>query len=141
MIWIGWKWPNLWFRIGAAVGTLALVANWLQGRETRLSVTARELTARGNCGRLLRTDLVVPVGDIKSVEYFIGEEGESGLYLLRQWSRACLLPGLNDVEAHGIVDAILRKFPHIGGDQNANSLLFGERSDPLTLGLNVKDHR
>jgi hypothetical protein len=142
VVWTGWKWPNLWFRIGAAFGILALLANWLQGRETQLSVTAWEVAARGNIGRLFRTDLVVPVADINSVEYFVGDEGKPpGLYVMQRWARTCLLPGLNEAEANGIVDAILRKFPEIGGDQNPNSLLFGERTEPLTLGLNAKNHR
>ena len=139
---IAWKWQNLWAWIAGGAGILALVASWLQGRETQLSVTKRGLIATGNLGRLVRTKLTVDAADVKSLEYFAGDEGDlGGLFVIKGWTRICLLPGLSETEANRIVGAIIAKFPEIGGDSEPHSLLYGERSDPVTLGLSAKSHR
>lgn len=141
LVWAGWKWPNFWLRIGAGAGVLALIANWLQGRETHLSVTKRELSATGNLGRPVRTELTLGAAEVKSLEYFVGDEGEpSGLFAMTRWTRVCLLPCVSEAEANGIVGAIVRKFPQIGGDPDPHSLLFGETSEPVILGLDGRNN-
>lgn len=145
VLWWFWRTGNLWLRIIAGVAAaftmLAAAANRIQGGETKLRVTSNELVAEGNLGRLFSTHENVPVGDLSSIRYEGGGDGEIfGLYARRGWRSTLLLPYLSVAQANEIADTIGRKFPGIPAEQNSPASLsdlmfFGSGDQTTTLGL------
>lgn len=136
-LFMAWKANNYIFLAFGAIGAAWLLSHWLQGRETELRVTSKELVATGNLGRMFSTEVRVAALDVVSLGWDSPGEGDNrGLYLKRGWGRVCVLPGLNREQAADVVYAIYRKFPEIGMEEyNSGSFLFGTNSGLTTLGL------
>jgi hypothetical protein len=82
---IAWKSPNLLWRWLVALGALWPIVDWLQGHRTQLRVSAQEVNASGNVGRVVRTTISIPVAGVQSIEYAAGGEDEApGLYAIRK---------------------------------------------------------
>lgn len=127
---------NLLWRSLLAFGTLWPIADWLQGHQTKLLVSAQDISARGNLGRLVRTTISEVTADLRSIEYAAGENETPGLYALRRWGgRTLLVPDLDEAACRDIVSRITDRFPEIGADRDPGSLLYSESSDPIVLGL------
>jgi hypothetical protein len=120
-----------------ALGVLWPIAEWLQGHHTQLRVSAQEVNASGNVGRLARTTVSIPVADVQSIEYAAGgEDGAPGLYAIRKCGGCTLLvPNLDELICREIANRIATRFTEIGADREPGSLLHSERSDPIVLGL------
>lgn len=140
---IAWKSPNLLWRWLFALAALWPIADWLQGHHTHLRVSAHEVNASGNVGRLVRTTISIPVALVQSIEYAAGGEDEApGLYAIRKWGgRTLLVPNLDELICREIVDRITTRFPEIGADREPGSLLYSERSNPIVLGLSDTPRR
>lgn len=140
---IAWKSSNLLWRSLTALGALYPIADWLQGHRTELRVSAEEINAHGNVGRLVRTSTSIPAAAVQSIEYAAGSEDESpGLYAIRKWGgHTLLVPNLDEVVCHEVADRIAARFPEIGADREAGSLLYSGRSNPIVLGLSDTSRR
>jgi hypothetical protein len=133
---LAWRSSNLLLRSLLAVGALWPIADWLQGHQTEVRVSAHDISARGNLGRLVRTTISVVTADVRSIEYAAGEDETPGLYAIRRWGgRTLLVPNLDEAVCHDIVSRITDRFPEIGADRDSGSLLYSERNDPIVLGL------
>ena len=125
--------------IGCSYRDNVLGTYYLNGPVTKLFVSQNQLIARGNLNRTFTNEVKVPASEVKSLGYSMGpgEDSPSGLYADCGWlKQTCLLPGLNKQQANTIADAIRRKFPDLErGDKSPNSLIFGEKSGVVTLGL------
>jgi hypothetical protein len=120
--------PGLLF--GLAVAASAVVAavaiGWAVTCQpiytTTLIVTTQSFTAEGDGLGLGWTAIggsgvvVVPVAEIKKVEYQSGGESDPcGLYLNCGFLKnRCVLPGLNPQHTRIVTDAILHRFPELG---------------------------
>lgn len=139
---LAWKSPSLLWRCLFALGALWPIADWLQGQETQLRVSAQQLTASGNIGRLARSTISVPAARVRSIEYFAGDDGEhSGLYAMRKWGRICLVPDLDEPDCREVASRIAARFPEIGADHDPNSLLYADRNNLTVLGLTDSSRR
>jgi hypothetical protein len=134
---LGWsRLPLVFFAFGL-VGLASVVVNWMRGGKAELRVTASELVATGNLESMFATEIRVPASDVTSLEWNSeGESGPGGLCVKRGWTVICVLPGLDEDQANGIAEAILKRFPAIGGiDRSPASFLFGSDGGLITLGL------
>ena len=122
-------------------GGAAVVANWVQGPTTRLSVTQNQIIANGNLEETFDTEIKILTSEVKSIDYVPGGEHESsGLCVRHGWSRTCVLPGINCEQAVSVRDSIAEKFPEINVyDRSPASLLHGDASGVTTLGLSETD--
>jgi len=136
--WFFWRIGTPWLRIisgvAAAVTAFSYVANWIQGRETKLRVTSEELAAKGNLSRIFTTNFQVAAADLSSIRYDDGGDGGfAGLYVWRGWTCTCVLPGVSREQADSIVDAIARRFPDLPTERSKGKGWLGDK--PIELGL------
>jgi hypothetical protein len=135
-----WQWSRyhlIFWAIGGTVATASAVANWARGSRTELVVTADELLARGNTGRLFSSEITIRTADVTAMQYQVGDEGApSGLYVRHGWRNTCLVRGISEDQTNQILDEISRRFPNIRtGDSDPSSLLFGSSADLTRLNL------
>lgn len=141
VIWMFWKMNTSFSRLIAAVvcvsAAASAIATWIQGGSTKLRITSDELFAEGNLNKMFSTEVRIPVSEIESLGYNVGDEGEpSGLYVRHGWSHTCVLPGLEGDQASSVTTAIFDKFPEIAPeDTSPGSPLYGTQSELTTLGL------
>jgi hypothetical protein len=114
------------------------IANWLQGKQASLRITADKLIARGNLARIFTTEIVIAANEVSSLKWDSGgEDGTPGLYAKREWGSTLLLPYIDEAQAATIRDVTARRFPEIQiGDDHVASFLYGNESGITTLGLN-----
>ncbi len=127
-----WRAGQVIFAAIAMLSTSAyFVANWIHGPATRLRVTKDELTTQGNLNKLFRTELRVSTSGINSLRWDSGgENGTSGLYVIRGWGMTLVLPGINKEQAEAIRDKIAARFPDFPVSDR-----FRKESGLITLGL------
>lgn len=135
-----WQWSRfhtIFWLIGGLVGTATVFANWTRGGRTELIVTAGELLARGNVGRMFSSEISIKTADVTAMQYQVGGEGApSGLYVRHGWQNTCLVDGISEDQTNQILDEIFRRLPNVPtGDRNPASLLFGPSSDLTRLNL------
>lgn len=135
-----WQWNrfhSIFWLICGLGGTAMIFANWARGGRTELVVTADELLARGNTGRVLSSEVTIKTTDVTAMQYQVGDEGApTGLYVRHGWRNTCLVRGISEEQTNQILDEIFRHFPNISaGDGNPSSLLFGPSSDLTRLNL------
>jgi hypothetical protein len=69
-----------------------------------------------------------------------GEDEPTGLYAKRQSSRICLLEGLDKDQGEDIAQRIFTRFPFVPmADDDGPPSIFGQGSDPISLGLSKRD--
>lgn len=144
-----WSSGNLWLRViagvAAATTVAALIANRVQGSETRLRITSDEVVAEGNLGRFFSTRERIAVSDVSSIRYDDGGDGGiSGLYARQRWRSTLLLPWLTVDQTNVTIDVIRRKFPHIPAERHSpfsisDLPIFDHRDEITTLGLSDSD--
>ena len=135
-----WEWSrfhSIFWAIAGTFATASVVANWARGSRTELVVTADQLLARGNIGRLFSSETTIRTADVTAMRYQVGGEGApSGLYVGHGWRSTCLVPEISEDQTNQILDEIFRRFPNIAtGDSNPSSLLFGPSCDLTKLNL------
>lgn len=125
-----------WFACGV-IGLGSIIADWLHGNVTQLTVTSRELTVRGNVAKTFDDSILFSAQGLSSLTYYDGgEDDPSGLYAFSGISRTCLISGLNEQQSMEIALLIYKRFPDLeSGDTNSGSLLFGDRGELTSLGL------
>jgi hypothetical protein len=137
VLWMFWRTHSLLahaIAIFAGVSTAAyLIANFLQGKETKLRVTSDEILAEGNLGKFFTTTIRIPASEVASLRYFQDAEGNSrGVQVNSKY----VLPGVSKEQGESVIRAITRKFPDTyAEDEGIGSFLFGVDSGITTLGL------
>jgi len=145
-----WSIGSLWPRIIAAFAGLSfaasLIANRVQGGKSILRVTVDGLVADGNLRRPFSTHEEVGAGELSSIRYFLGGDGEiSGLAAQLSWRSVVLLPHISTDQANAIMETINRKFSSMPIEHySALSLsdvlpLFGRGDQVTKLGLSGSD--
>ena len=138
---IGSLYPRILAVFAGVASAAAWIANRMQGGETTLRVTYDGLVADGNLGHLFSTHEGVGVGELSSIRYLVGGDGEvSGLSARLDWRTVMLLPHISADQANLIIDKIRHKFPGIPAEPYApfsmsDLSIFDRGSDITTLGL------
>lgn len=132
--WINKTW---WMLVFPAIAIVYLIANRSHIPPTRLSVTKDCLTASANLIPNSTNVIRIAAWELLSLGYFTGDEGEpSGLYAYLNKTKICLLPSLDRTAVTTITDVIRQKYPLLeNGDPSKASILHGDESGMLTLGL------
>ena len=126
----------------AGIGIIGIVINWIQGRETVLLVNERGIVARGNLDSWFRKELTLSSGEITSMGWSAGGEGDSGgVYVRRGYLQSWVLPGASEEHGRTVISAIEDRFPDFPVAERVASLLFGNDSGITTLALSKQDNK
>ena len=141
LLFFAWRQNSVILTGFAALAILWVVINWIQGRETVLLVNAHGIIARGNLGSWCGRELNLSSGEITSIGWSAGGEGDiGGVYVQRGYSQSRVLPGASEEHGRTVISAIEGRFPAFPTGDPAASLLFGNESGITTLGLS-EQHR
>lgn len=134
MAWVSGR--PIWAVIIALLGGGPLVINWARGPVTRLRITSNELIADGNLGGLANV-FYISVSDVGRIGWDAGgEDGTCGLYVWKsRWWNHCLIPDISQEQCEVICQQILIKYPHFERDDTPASILHGDGSGLISLGI------
>jgi hypothetical protein len=126
--------------IFVALGIVGMVINGIQGREALLRVSENGIVARKHPASWLSKAVTIPVGEISSMGWSAGGEGDDGgVYVVRGFLRSWVLPGANEEHGQMVISAIEERFPDFPvAARTPASLLFGDDSGVTTLHLSKR---
>lgn len=140
IMFLGWRQNSVILMGFAGFAIIGIVINWIQGRETVLLVNEGGIIARGNLDSWFREELTLSSGEITSMGWSAGGEGDSGgVYVRHGYLRSWVLPGASKEHGRTVISAIEDRFPAFPIADRVASLLFGNDSGITTLDLSRHD--
>lgn len=136
-----WWHRSAMLAIFVVLGIVGMVINGFQGGESLLQVSESGIVARKKPASWLGKVVTIPVGEINSMGWGEGGEGDDGgLYVVRGYSRSWVLPGASEEHGRIVISAIEDRFPAFPvAARTPASLLFGDDSGITTLHLSKRD--
>ncbi len=131
-----WRQGSTTLVIFVVLGTVAMVINGIQRRETFLQVSECGIVTR-NSFSWVGKGVTIPVGEISSMGWSGGGDGDDGgVYVMCGYSQSWVLPGATEEHGRMVISAIQDRFPAFPVvDRTPTSLLFGDDSGITTLHL------